>query len=172
MARRIRRRRSRLRTVRRRRGRHSRIRRRLRKGLSRPSFVSTAGTVINALWGINNIAGAEISAAPDIGGKIMAAVNTVIRKTTGLDLQGGQSGQPTISIGGIFNAQTITGITMLAYGMIGRRFRLPMTSKASGFGRKAITFGAISGLFSGNSSTTTSFNQAQIPNPLVSTGAQ
>ena len=94
-------------------------------------------------------------------------------KTTGLDLQGGQSGQPTISISGVFNAQTITGITMLAYGMIGRRFRLPMTSKASGFGRKAITFGAISGLFSGESSTVSTFNSQVVSNPLInSTGAQ
>ena len=165
-----RRRRLRTRLVRRRRGRRSRLRRRL-KGLSKPSFVSTAGTVINALWGINNIAGQEISAAPDIGGKIMAAVNTIVRKTTGLDLQGGQSTQPQISISGIFNAQTITGITLFAYGMIGRRFRLPMTSKASGFGRKAMTFGAISGLFSGGSAQS-SFNSAQIPNPLVTSGVQ
>ena len=83
----------------------------------------------------------------------MNAGKALIRKTTGLDIDGGSTGQPQINISGIFNAQTITGIIMTGYSKIGRKFGLPMTGKAGTFGRQAILWGATTGLFSGGNAS-------------------
>ena len=106
---------------------------------------------VNALWGINNIAGAEIAAAPDLGSKFTWALNTIVGRVSGINfIPDAPQVQRTLNLGGIFNGQTITGIIMLAYSRFGRNFKLPMTGKAGSFGRQAITWGVGTGLFSAN----------------------
>ena len=144
-----RRRRTRTRTVTRRRSRRSRIRR----GIGRRSGGISGGIIkaVNALWGINNIAGEEIAAAPDLGTKFTWALNTIVGRVSGINfIPDAPPVERTLNLGGIFNGQTITGIIMLAYSRFGRNFKLPMTGKAGSFGRQAITWGVGTGLFSKN----------------------
>ena len=144
-----RRRRIRTRTVTRRRSRRSRIRR----GIGRRSGGISGGIIkaVNALWGINNIAGEEIAAAPDLGTKFTWALNTIVGRVSGINfIPDAPPVERTLNLGGIFNGQTITGIIMLAYSRFGRNFKLPMTGKAGSFGRQAITWGVGTGLFSKN----------------------
>ena len=114
-------------------------------------FSRTIITAVNALWGINNIAGQEIASAPDIGTKFTYALNTIVGRISGINfIPGAPQVGRTLNLGGIFNGQTITGLIMLAYSRFGRGMRLPLTGKAGSFGRQAITWGVASGLFSPN----------------------
>lgn len=124
---------------------------RARRFAQRKGFSRTIITAVNALWGINNIAGPEIASAPDIGSKFTYALNTIIGRISGINIiPGAPAVNRVLNIGGIFNGQTITGLMMLAYSRFGRGFKLPMTGKAGSFGRQAITWGVASGLFSTN----------------------
>ena len=151
MARRRRiRRRSRQRTVGRRR-RFRRLRRIGRRASKSGGLRSTLTTVANVLWGINNIAGPEISAASGIGGKITTGLSVVVARVTGLSLTPESAGiQQTINIGGMLNGQTLTGAVMWGIGRAARGRGIPGTGFLSSFGRKAISIGILSGLFSAN----------------------
>ena len=155
-----RRRRSRQRLSTRRRSRS----RRFRRAVGRRSGGISGGIIkaVNALWGINNIAGAEIAAAPDLGSKFTWALNTIVGRVSGINfIPDAPQVQRTLNLGGIFNGQTITGIIMLAYSRFGRNFKLPMTGKAGSFGRQAITWGVGTGLFSANPTPFAMNNQNQ-----------
>ncbi len=151
MARRRRiRRRTRTRTVRRRR-RFRRVRSGLRRASRHGGLKSTLTTVANVLWGINNIAGPEISAAQGVGGKITTGLSVVVARVTGLSLTPESQGiQQTINVGGMLNGQTLTGAIMWGIGRAARGRGIPGTGFLSSFGRKAIAIGILTGLFSAN----------------------